>query len=125
MSPDEKAIRQVVIDWMNASKAGDVAKLGTLMAEDVVFLRAGCPPMQGREAFMTSFKQMKGVKIDGTAEPQEVHVEGNMAYMWNRLNSQVTPPQGAPIVKKGDVLTVYRKQPNGNWVLARDANLLS
>jgi hypothetical protein len=34
--------------------------------------------------------------------------------------------QGAPVVhKSGYTLTIMRKQPDGRWVLARDANLLA
>jgi uncharacterized protein (TIGR02246 family) len=41
MSDDERQIRQLVATWMAATRAGDLDTVLSLMAEDVVFLRAG------------------------------------------------------------------------------------
>jgi len=38
MQNDEQEIRQLVSTWMAATKAGDVEKALSLMADDVVFL---------------------------------------------------------------------------------------
>jgi uncharacterized protein (TIGR02246 family) len=46
MQNDEQEIRQLVSTWMTASKAGDVEKVLSLMADDVVFLVTGQPPMR-------------------------------------------------------------------------------
>src|SRR2546428_14081492 len=51
MQDDEQAIRQLVATWLSASKAGDTEKVLSLMADDVVFLIPGQPPMRGRAAF--------------------------------------------------------------------------
>ena len=51
MTRDEQEIRQLVATWMSASKAGDVEKVLSLMADDVVLLVAGHPPMVGKPAF--------------------------------------------------------------------------
>jgi uncharacterized protein (TIGR02246 family) len=127
MSPDEKAIRQLVADWMAASLANDIDKLGTMLAEDVIFFRAGQPPMKGRETFLKLARENKNkMRVHGKAETQEVQVAGDVAYMWNRLSITITPHDGgAPITRTGETLSVLRKQPGGRWVLARDANLLS
>ena len=46
MSNEEQEIRQLASTWMTASKAGDVETVLSLMADDVVFLMAGRPPMR-------------------------------------------------------------------------------
>ena len=51
MNTDEQAIRDVVDTWHKATAAGDLSRILPLMAEDVVFLGAGRPPMRGRRAF--------------------------------------------------------------------------
>ena len=51
MSTDEQAIRNLVEQWHRATAAGDVDTVLRLMAEDVVFLMAGKPPMKGRSTF--------------------------------------------------------------------------
>ena len=35
------------------------------------------------------------------------------------------PEGGQPMRRSGPVLSVFRKEPDGSWVLARDANMLS
>jgi uncharacterized protein (TIGR02246 family) len=51
MQSDEQEICQLVARWMAATKAGDIETVLSLMAEDVVFLRPGHPPMIGKLAF--------------------------------------------------------------------------
>lgn len=51
MSTDEQAIRNLVALWHSATASGDVDTILGLMAEDVVFLVAGQPPMRGRSSF--------------------------------------------------------------------------
>ncbi len=47
MDRDEQEIRQLVVTWMAATKAGDIDTVLSLMAEDVVFLVPGQAPMRG------------------------------------------------------------------------------
>ena len=51
MHADEQAIRELVATWLRASRAGDTETVLGLMADDVVFLVPGHPPMRGRAAF--------------------------------------------------------------------------
>jgi len=51
MQSDEQEIRQLVATWMTATKAGNIETVLSLMAEDVVFLIPGRPPMIGKSAF--------------------------------------------------------------------------
>jgi ketosteroid isomerase-like protein len=45
--------------------------------------------------------------------------------MWTRLRVIATPPGGGPATERaGHTLTILQKQ-NGEWLLARDANLLA
>jgi ketosteroid isomerase-like protein len=41
------------------------------------------------------------------------------------ITMTMTPPDGAPVRRAGYTLTILRKQPDGRWLLARDANLLT
>jgi uncharacterized protein (TIGR02246 family) len=125
-STDEQQIRDLVASWMSASKAGDVAKVLSLMTDDAVFLVAGQPPF-GKETFAETMKGPLGkpqAHIDGRSEIQEVHVSGDLAYAWAKLSVDVTPPAGKPIRRAGHTLSIFRKS-DGRWQLARDANLLT
>jgi uncharacterized protein (TIGR02246 family) len=121
---DEQAIRELIDKWMAASLAGDLATVLSLMADDVVFMVPGRAPF-GKQEFAASSKSMAGVAIDGTSEIVELQVVSNWAWMRNRLRITITPPGGKPMVRSGYTLTILRKQSDGNWVIARDANLLA
>jgi uncharacterized protein (TIGR02246 family) len=127
MQRDEQQIRELVRTWMEASKAGDLRTVLGLMAEDVIFLVAGRPPMVGRKAFEEASKAMEGAEqpeFDGTGEIQEIHVSGDWAYMWAKLTVVVKPPGGAEtITRAGTTLSILKKE-NGRWVMFRDANML-
>jgi uncharacterized protein (TIGR02246 family) len=128
MESDEQEIRHLVATWMAATKSGDVETVLSLMADDVVFLLPGQPPMIGKSAFAAAAQAQSNqgpVQFDGTSEIKEIKVAGEWAFMWTKLSVVVTPPGGAPsMTREGHTLSILKKQ-NGKWVLARDANMLS
>ena len=100
------------------------------MAEDVVFLLPGQPPIIGKAAFEAaanaqSMSKDSRPEFEGTSEIQEIKVFDDWAYMWTRLKVVITPSDGSPpITRAGHTLSILRKQA-GKWVLARDANMLA
>jgi uncharacterized protein (TIGR02246 family) len=124
MSEDERAIRELVATWMKASQDGDLATVLGLMADDVVFMVPGREPF-GKEAFAAALQGMKDVRMEGTSEIRELKMLGDWAYLRNHIQMTMTPPGGKPVKRSGYTLTILRKEPEGRWVLARDANLLA
>lgn len=128
MQSDEQQLRQLVATWMTATKAGDMATVLSLMAEDVVFLRPGHPPMIGKAAFAAAAKSQldqEPPQFDGTSTILEIKVLGEWAFMWTKLSVVVTPVGGVPpMTRAGHTLSILKKH-HGKWVLARDANMLS
>jgi uncharacterized protein (TIGR02246 family) len=124
MSNDERAIRDLIATWMAASQAGNLDTVLSLMTDDVVFLVAGREPF-GKQEFAAATRSMQGVRIEGTSDIAELKVLGDWAYLRNRLTVTITPPGGSPTTRSGYTLTVLRKEPDGRWRLARDANLLT
>jgi uncharacterized protein (TIGR02246 family) len=129
MTSDEQEIRQLVATWMGATKRGDPDTVLSLMADDVVFLMTGRPPLVGKEAFAAAARAQAGghtaPQIDGRSEVQEVQVLGDWAFLRTALTVTVTPPGGGPaITRSGHTLSILQRQ-NGRWVLARDANMLA
>ncbi len=124
MTDDERAIRAVVTDWLSASQAGDLQTVLNLMTDDVVFLVPGQPPF-GKPAFAAMSEGMKAARIEGTSDIQEIEVFGDVAYLRNHLRITVTPPGGGPVMhRSGPTLSILRKGADGQWRLARDANLV-
>ena len=127
MHDDQQAIRMLFADWHAATANGDVAGVLKLMAEDVVFLVAGQPPMKGRAAFAEAFQRVlphQHVTPSGVIE--ELEIVGDFAYCRSYLTVRMTPTQGGETKElSGYTLTILRKQLDGRWVLARDANMLT
>jgi uncharacterized protein (TIGR02246 family) len=109
---------------MAASRAGDTATVLSLMADDVIF-QVPCREPFGKAAFAAASQGMKDVRIEGTADIRELRVLGDWAYLRNYISMKITPPGGTPIRRAGYTLTILRKEADGKWLLARDANLVT
>src|SRR5436190_1255593 len=99
---DERAIRDLVATWMDASRAGDTAKVLSLMADDVIFQVPGREPF-GKEAFANMSQKMsegmKGVRMEGSSDIRELRVLGDWAYLRNHIairGCRLSPPCGRP-----------------------------
>jgi len=127
MSADEQAIRNLVASWHRATAAGDVDAVLALMADDVIFLVAGQPPMRGRSTFERGLRKLLSEhRIHSTGEIQEIVISGDLAYCWTMLTVRIIPVAGGTETsRRGSALSILRKQANGSWLLVRDANLLS
>ncbi|TGQ31249.1 SgcJ/EcaC family oxidoreductase [Mesorhizobium sp. M00.F.Ca.ET.216.01.1.1] len=124
MTDDERAIRWLVETWMRASMRGDTATVLSLMTDDVVFMVPGQEPF-GKKAFAAAAEGMAGVRIEGTSDIVELQLLGDWAFMRSHIDMTATPPNGEPVRRSGYSLTILRKQADGQWRLARDANLLT
>lgn len=114
------------MEWFQATAVGDLDRLLALMAEDVIFFTPGRPPF-GREEFGANFRAgaaMVALQCGGTMEHVEVH--GEIAIARSKLRVTITPRnKTAARVMSGYTLTVFRRQQNGRWFLAQDANMLT
>ena len=121
MKSDEQAVRELVETWLDASKRGDFATVLTLMADDVVFMVPGQEPF-GKEGWS---ERMKDVRVEGESKIQEIKVLGEWAWLRQHLRVIATTSNAERSVLSGYTLTILRKKPDGNWVVARDANLVT
>lgn len=126
MDSDEQQIRRLIDRWRIATAANDLQTILGLMTDDALFLTPGKPPMT-KAAFATTFKGFSGrIRMEATQDIKEIGVSGDLAYCWSHIALVVTAiDTGEKNRRSGDVLTVFRKSPNGTWLLHRDANLLT
>jgi uncharacterized protein (TIGR02246 family) len=123
MTDDERAIREVVATWLDASKRGDTAAVLSLMTDDVVFLVPGQKPF-GKAAFAAASEGQSDMQIEGQSTIEELTVLGDWAHLRTHLSITITVPDRDPLRRSGYTLTIMRKEADGKWRLARDANLL-
>ena len=126
MSTDEQEIREVHSSWISAVNAGDLVRLLELMTDDAFFLNPGQTPV-GRDGFSAGFPAAhRQARISCSSELEEVVVAGDVAYTRSRDAVTATSRAGGAATRSaGHRMTVYRRQPDGRWLLARDATTLS
>lgn len=126
MEQDQQAIRNLIETWLRATREGDVDTVLSLMTEDVIFLVPGQPPMQGRTAFADALRAVLGKNsIESVSEIDEIEVLGDVAWCRTRLDVTVRSKHGAtPMLRRGHTLSILRRCDDGQWRLARDANMV-
>ena len=123
-SEEERRIRALVETWMQASMAGNVPKVLSLMSDDVVFMVPGREPF-GKEEFAKSAGAMKDVRMEGKSDIEEIRVLGDWAFARTHLTVTMTPPNGQPVRRSGYTMSIFERRRDGAWMLTRDANLLT
>lgn len=126
MTLDEQAVRDVHATWIAAVNAGDLAELQDLMTPDAVFMSPGSAAI-GPAEFPAGFgRAQRQFQVRCVSEPKNVVVSGDLAVVCSRDALSLMPREdGAPLEMAGDRLTVYRRESDGRWRLARDAHTLS
>ena len=124
MGDDERAIRELVDKWMDASRAGDVPAILDLMTDDVLFMTPTREPF-GKQKFRAISEAMKDAAINGRASIQELEVAGEWAWLRNHIDLTIAAGESSPVHRSGDTLTILRKEHDGQWRVYRDANLVS
>ena len=120
---DERAIRSVVDTWLRASEKGELPTLLKLMEDDVVFMTPGREPF-GKTEFVRGFEQMSSTKLEAVSDIQEIQIMGDWAWLHNHLRVTMTPDRGKSNTRSGHILSILHRGLDGQWRIARDANLL-
>jgi uncharacterized protein (TIGR02246 family) len=121
---DTRQIRQLIDSWIAASGAHDLPALMEMMTDDVVFMTPGRAPF-GKAEFAADVERVKSVAIAARVEVQEIEVSGPRAYVRNHIRVELTSPGQAPKRMSGYAMSILRKEADGRWRIARDANLVA
>lgn len=126
MNPHEQEVCAAHVAWIDAVNAGDLDRLLALMTKDAVFISPGQEPF-GQDEFAAAFLSAhQRLRIRCSSEVEEVVVVGEVAFTRSRDALSVTPRAGGEATElAGYRMTLYRQQPDGRWLLARDAHTLS
>lgn len=126
MGSDEQALRELHTIWIAAVNAGDLVRLLTLMTDHAMFLYPGREPV-GKDEFPSGFTAAHQLsRILCVSVIEELVIVGEVAHTVSRDTLSVSPRDGGELVTlAGHRITIYHKQPDGQWRLARDANTLS
>ena len=120
---DKAAIHELIQDWLQSTKRGDMDHVLSLAHEDLLFHTPHGEPF-GKAAFAAQGALPAGARMDGTADTPEVVVCGDLGYARTYLDLTLTMPDGISTHLTGWSLTLYKRNTQGRWQLWRDANLV-
>ena len=112
---------------LEARFAKDVAARGgaafaSWFAEDGVALGNGAPPSIGKIAIARSANwSPKDYQLTWTPTDALMGPSGDMGYTWGHYEGHSKDAHGNPITTSGRYISIWRKQPNGDWKVVLDA----
>lgn len=118
---------KVLLFDLEARFAKDVAERGgagfaSWFAEDGVALGNGAQPLIGNVAIARSAKwSPKDYQLTWTPTDALMGPSGDMGYTWGHFEGRSKDANGNPVLTSGRYMTVWRKQPNGEWKVVLDA----
>ncbi len=107
--------------WSQTTK--DLEKFLTYYAPDASVYPPGMPIATGsasiRDAF-TKMTSMPGFSIQWSATKADVSTSGDLGYTSGTYSMTVNDAAGRPMMEKGKYVTVWKKQPDGQWKAKED-----
>lgn len=92
-------------------------------AEDAVTLNNGLPPVVGRTAIAAQAQwDPKQYQLTWIPQGAQMGPSNDMGFTWGHYEGHSTDKAGQPITKTGRYMTVWKRQPNGDWKVAMDAS---
>jgi ketosteroid isomerase-like protein len=117
---DVAALEGAIQEYVQSALAGDLDTWAGLWAEDAVKMDPNSPALEGREAIRASMAALSMTEF--TASVAEVDGRGDLAYVRGAFSARGTV-EGMPeplVVEQGKYLTIFKKQPDGTWLIAID-----
>ncbi|HEY1159401.1 MAG TPA: nuclear transport factor 2 family protein [Terracidiphilus sp.] len=124
--PTVKPGKMLLFD-LEARFAKDVAERGGKafagwFAEDGVALGNGAAPLVGRVAIAQSANwSPKDYQLTWTPTDATMGPSGDIGYTWGHFDGHSKDANGNPVTTSGRYITIWRKQPDGNWKVVLDA----
>lgn len=106
-------------EWATAAAEGeDVDRIVSYWSEDAIVIPPGQPVIEGKEAirrYVASALQIPEFRIHWTAEDAQLSPDGKLAWMRGRNEVTIPGPDGQPMTLHGRTVTVWRREPDGEW----------
>jgi uncharacterized protein (TIGR02246 family) len=116
---DRKAIDSVKMVFTTAAVAGDFARVASLYTEDASVMAPNAPVATGRMAIqqtLSAFPPLGEMKL----LTHEAHGSSDVAAIRGTYILLMAPPGSPAIADTGSYVELWRKQPDGTWLLAWD-----
>ena len=121
---DAKAITELEDNWSTVMGTKDAAKFASYYAPDASLYVTGLPAMHGAEGISEGLKKfMADPNFSSTFKTSKVHVakSGDLACSEGTYAQTATDPASKKKVsEKGNYVTCWMKQADGNWKAITD-----
>jgi ketosteroid isomerase-like protein len=111
-------------EWAAAASEGrDVDLILSYWTDDAVVYAPGLPPLVGKSAlreYVEGSMKIPGFRISWTTTDVTLSDDGTLAYMFSRNKVEMNAPDGTLVTTEGRAVTVWRREPDGEWRCAVD-----
>jgi uncharacterized protein (TIGR02246 family) len=118
----EAAIAEFNRQYLEAINTGDIDALAALTTEDHMMIASGGEPTRGKQALVDAMTgAFERFNFAESWTPEETVASGDVAYQRGTFVVNATPKAGGEAVRMtGNFLRIYRRQPDGRWLMTRD-----
>ena len=119
---DLQAIDRVRAAHIAGMNQGNADHLAGLFGEDAVQMPPNAPTNRGRATIHAWFKAfMDPFRAEFALEVEEVRAAGDWAFERGAYQLRLSLKAGGSAIQDtGKYITIYQKQPDGAWFIARD-----
>ncbi len=123
VSADEEAIRRVNQTYINMFLAGDAGRLIEIYDAAAVLMPPRQLPVEGLDEIRAWWDSLfaRWSVVEASSTLDEIIVVGDWAYARGRYSDRSLPADGTDaVVDAGKFSSMWRRQPDGSWKIARD-----
>ena len=106
-----------------ASEGQDIDRIVSYWSDDAIVFAPDIPPIIGKVALREYVKnslEIPGFKISWESSDVRFSPDLKLAYMLGENTVSMNGPNGTPITTKGRAVTIWRREPDGEWRCAVD-----
>ena len=116
-------LMQISREWSKQAAGKDIDKIVNYWSDDAVLFSNGHPAVNGKNELRKMVEgsmNIPGFKISWEPVKAEVSESGDMAYLIEKNEMTLPDSSGKPMVIKGNVVTVWKKNAAGEWKVVVD-----